>query len=221
MMLLINIPLFIIGIIIFGKMFGIKTLWGIFALSFFIDLFASERFTGALFLKDFIFKVNDIKKHGAPQIIKQYHVRHILIKVNEITGDEEAHQKILGIRNTIMQDTGNPAKESADFVRLAKQYSEDTSSINGGDIGWVSKGDTVPAFEQTMINTPVGVVSQPIHSPFGWHILQVLGTRESNLSNDREKAEIRQEIHDNKANTLYNQWMRDIRDSAYVQMNDN
>ena len=169
----------------------------------------------------FIFKVNDIKKHGAPQIIKQYHVRHILIKVNEITGDEEAHQKIMGIRNTIIQDAADPAKESADFIRLAKQYSEDTSSINGGDIGWVSKGDTVPAFEQAMINTPVGVVSEPIHSPFGWHILQVIGTRESNLSNDREKAEIRQEIHENKANTLYNQWLRDIRDSAYVKMNDN
>ncbi len=59
MMLLINIPLFIIGVIIFGKMFGLKTLWGIFSLSFFIDLFASERFTGALLFKDFIFKVND------------------------------------------------------------------------------------------------------------------------------------------------------------------
>lgn len=169
----------------------------------------------------FIFKVNDIKQHGAPQIVHQYHVRHILIKVNEITGDEEARQKILGIRNTLMQDAGNPIKESADFVRLAKQYSEDTSSINGGDIGWVSKGDTVPAFEQAMLNTPIGVISEPIHSPFGWHILQVIGVRDSNLSNDKEKAEIRQELHDNKANTLYNQWLRDIRDSAYVKMNEN
>ncbi len=169
----------------------------------------------------FIFKVNDIKKHGAPQMVRQYHVRHILIKVNEVTGDEEAHQKILGIRNTIMQDAKNPALESADFARLAKQYSEDTSSIKGGDIGWVSKGDTVPAFEQAVMSTPVGVISQPIHSPFGWHILEVLETRDSNLSNDREKAEIRQEIHENKANTLYNQWLRDIRDSAYVKMNDN
>jgi uncharacterized membrane-anchored protein YitT (DUF2179 family) len=59
LMLLINIPLFIIGIIIFGKMFGIKTLWGIFTLSFFTDLFASERFTSAAFLKDFIFRIND------------------------------------------------------------------------------------------------------------------------------------------------------------------
>ncbi len=59
LMLLINIPLFIIGVIIFGKMFGFKTLWGIFALSFFTDIFASERFTGANFFKDFIFRVNE------------------------------------------------------------------------------------------------------------------------------------------------------------------
>ncbi len=168
----------------------------------------------------FIFKVNDIKKHGAPQMVHQYHVRHILIKVNDATSDNEAHQKIIGIRNKILENAKNPQIESYNFAGLAKKYSEDTSSIKGGDLGWVSRGDTVPVFESAVINTPIGVISQPIHSGFGWHILEVLGTRDVNLSDDREKAEIRQEIHDSKANTLYIEWQRNIRDAAYVKMND-
>ena len=169
----------------------------------------------------FIFKINDIKKHGEPQIVRQYHVRHILIKVNEITGDNEAHQKILMIKSVLDKDANNPKQLNLDFIKYAKQYSEDTSSINGGDIGWVSKGDTVPAFEQAMLTTPIGVISQPVHSPFGWHILEVTEVRDSNLTNDREKAEIRQELRENKAQMLYTQWLRDIRETAYVKMNDN
>ena len=168
----------------------------------------------------FIFKVNDIKKHGAPQMVRQYHVRHILIKVNETTTDNEAHQKILGIRNMLVNGTKSPSGESYDFASLAKMYSQDTSSIKGGDLGWVSKGDTVPTFESGIINTPIGVISQPIHSPFGWHILEVEEQRDINMANDREKAEIRQEIHDNKVATLYIEWQRDVRDAAYVKMND-
>lgn len=167
----------------------------------------------------FIFKLTGIKQHGTPQIVRQYHVRHILIKVNELTSDEEAHQKIISIRDQLMKDTGNPQKESADFIKLAKQYSEDTSSIKGGDIGWVIKGDTVPQFEQAMLTTPIGQISQPIRSPFGWHILQVMETRDSNLANDREKAEIRQDLRNTKAEMLYTEWMRNLREMAYVKIN--
>ena len=67
----------------------------------------------------FIFKLTGIKQHGTPQIVRQYHVRHILIKVNELTSDEEAHQKIISIRDQLMKDTGNPQKESSDFIKLA------------------------------------------------------------------------------------------------------
>lgn len=167
----------------------------------------------------FIFKLTGIKQHGTPQIVRQYHVRHILIKVNELTSDEEAHQKIISIRDQLMKDTGNPQKESADFIKLAKEYSDDTSSIKGGDIGWVTKGDTVPQFEQAMLTTPIGQISQPIRSPFGWHILQVMETRDSNLANDREKAEIRQDLRNTKAEMLYAEWMRNLREMAYVKIN--
>lgn len=169
----------------------------------------------------FIFKVNGIKQHGMPQIVKQYHVKHILIKVNELTSDEEAHQKINSIRDQLIKDNGDPTKQNKDFTDLAKRYSEDTSSIKGGDIGWVSKGDTVPQFEQAMLKTPVGQISEPIRSPFGWHILEVIETRDSNLANDKEKAEIRQELRETKAQLLYTEWVRNLRDMAYVKLNDN
>jgi peptidyl-prolyl cis-trans isomerase SurA len=168
----------------------------------------------------FIFKVNEIRKHGTLQIVKQYHVRHILVKVNENTSDDEARQKINEVKSKLDQGAKDPTKLNSDFIKYAKQYSEDTSSISGGDIGWVSSGDTVPAFEQTILKTPIGVVSDPVRTPFGWHILQVTGIRDSNLTNDREKAAIRQELRDNKATMLYAQWIRDIREMAYVKMND-
>lgn len=168
----------------------------------------------------FIFKVNAIKQHGSPQIVRQYHVRHILVKVNELTSDDEAHQKIQNVYNQLAKDAGNPALESKEFTDLAKQYSDDTSSLKGGDLGWLNKGDTVPQFEQQMMSNPVGKISQPFKSPFGWHILEVTETRDSNLANDREKAEIRQELRETKAQMLYTEWIRNLRDMAYVKMSD-
>ncbi len=167
----------------------------------------------------FIFKVNQIKKHGDANIVKQYHVRHILIKVNELTSENEAHQKILSIKDDLNKYNGNESAQTKEFINLAREYSEDTSSINGGDIGWISKGDTVPEFEKVVLSIPLNTVSEPIRTPFGWHLLEVYGVRDSNLANDVERAEIRKEIREVKAQFMYAQWIRDIRDSAYVKMN--
>ena len=169
----------------------------------------------------FIFKLNDIKKHGTPQIVKQYHVRHILVKVNELTGDSEAYHKIMIVKNKLNQDGNDQTKLNQDFPKLAQEYSDDTSNTKGGDIGWISKGDTVPAFESAIINIPINTISEPIRSPFGWHIVEVLATRDSNLTNEKEKAEVRQDIRENKSQLLYAQWLRDIREAAYVKINDN
>ncbi len=168
----------------------------------------------------FIFKINDKRQHGTVQVVKQFHVRHILIKVNENTGDEEAHQKILMIEKTLLNDK-DKEKQNQDFISLAKQYSQDTSSIKGGDIGWISVGDTVPAFEQVLVNIKLNTISQPVRTQFGWHIIEVLDVRNSNLTDDKEKAEIRQEIRDNKASLLYTQWLKDLRETAFVKINDN
>ncbi|MDD3266596.1 MAG: peptidylprolyl isomerase [Burkholderiales bacterium] len=168
-----------------------------------------------------IFKVNGIKQHGTPQIVKQYHVRHILIKVNELTSDDEAERKIDGLYNKLAKDKNDKAAESAEFTELSKQYSDDPgSAIKGGDIGWTSKGDTVPQFEQTILATPVGEISKPFRSPFGWHILQVMETRDSNMANEKERTDIRQELRETKAQVLYTEWIRNIKDTAYIKINN-
>ena len=125
------------------------------------------------------------------------------------------------IESTLQKYKNNTEEEKVEFVKLAKQYSEDTSSINGGDIGWIGKGDTVPTFESTVIHTPVGVVSAPVRTPFGWHILMVNAVRDSDQTTDREKATIRQELREMKATLMYVEWIRNIRDSAYVKKNEN
>ena len=79
----------------------------------------------------------------------------------------------------------------------------------------------MPQFEQVMLSTPINTVSQPFRSPFGWHILEVIAVRDSNLANDREKAEIRQELRETKAQIMYTEWVRNLRDMAYVKINDN
>lgn len=169
----------------------------------------------------FIFKVNSIKKYGTPQIVTQYEVRHILVKVGETMSDSEAHQKILMVKKMLDKYADDSTKQDKEFKLLAKKYSDDTSSINGGNIGWVSKGDTVPAFEKVVMSIKPNTISDPIRTPFGWHVLEVLGTRESNLMDDKEKAEIRNELRESKGEMLYTQWLRDIRAMAYVKMNDN
>ena len=168
-----------------------------------------------------IFKLNDVKKHGSPQMVRQYNVRHILVKVNELTGDSEAYNKIMIVENKLKQDGNDQNKLNIDFPVMAKEYSDDASNIKGGDIGWISSGDTVPTFESAVMNLPLNTISKPIRTPFGWHIIEVLDIRNSNLSSEREKAEVRQDIRQNKSQLLYAQWLRDIYEAAYVKINDN
>jgi peptidyl-prolyl cis-trans isomerase SurA len=168
-----------------------------------------------------IFKINDIKTINTPQAIKQYNVRHILIKVGENNSNEEAHQKIVMIENMLGKYKNNLNLESQEFAKLAKEYSEDSSSINGGSLGWVNSGDTVPTFEQIMIKTPIGKISEPFRTPFGWHILQVDGIRSKDKTSEVLRASIRQEIKEIKATLLYAEWLRNIRDAAYIRINDN
>lgn len=168
-----------------------------------------------------IFKINDIRQHGSPQIVRQYEVRHILVKVNELVSDNEAHQKIDKIYDDLAQYKNDPVKESEVFAALAKQYSDDPgSAIKGGALGWSSKGEMVPQFEHVMTTTPVGQVSKPFRSAFGWHILEVTGVRDSNMANEKERSEIRNEIRESKSQVQYTEWLRNLRETAYVKVND-
>ena len=143
-------------------------------------------------------------------IIDQTHARHILIKINELTSENEAKLKITQLKERL--DRGEQ------FEELARLYSEDTSAALGGDLGWLSPGDTVAAFEQTMNKLLPGQISEPVQSQFGWHLIQVLERRTQDVSLDRRRQAARQAIRTRKADVVIQEWLRQLRDQAYVEI---
>lgn len=158
----------------------------------------------------YILKLNDRRSSNENLMVDQTHVRHILIKLSEVVSESEAKHKIDVIRERIVN--GTP------FEEMARQYSEDGSASNGGDLGWVNPGDTVPAFEREMNALELNQVSQPVLTPFGWHIIQVLGRRKEDMTQQAARLKARQEIHARKAEEAYNDWIRELRDRAYVDI---
>lgn len=157
-----------------------------------------------------IFKLNERRSGSSTLIVEQTHVRHILLKPTEVLSDKEAHQKIDSIKERI--DHGTP------FEDMARQYSDDGSASNGGDLGWINPGDTVPVFEKTMGELAINEVSVPIRSQFGWHIIQVLERRKQDMSKESKRLKARQEIRARKAEEAYNDWVQELRDKAFVEL---
>ncbi|WP_199406718.1 peptidylprolyl isomerase [Chromobacterium sp. ATCC 53434] len=157
----------------------------------------------------FIFQLQDKRAGGAPMMVEQYHVRHILIRTNEAVSEADARARIDQVRDRIMR--------GAKFADMAKLYSEDGSNAKGGDLGWVNLGDLVPEFEKAMVALPVDQLSQPVRSPFGWHLILVEGRRNQDVSSDHEKMAIKQQIRSRKMEQAYADWVRQLRDSAFVE----
>ena len=115
----------------------------------------------------------------------------------------------------------NELKERLDhggkFEELAKTHSEDASGSSGGDLGWLSPGDTVPEFDQAMNALQPGQISEPVQSPFGWHLIQVLERRTQDVSQERQRQAARQAIRARKADAAFQEWLQRLRDRAYVE----
>ena len=124
-----------------------------------------------------IVKLAEMRSRNAPTVVEQTHVRHILIKVNEVVSEAEGKARIDRIRDRI--ETGGK------FEDQAKLNSEDASSAKGGDLGWISPGDTVSDFETAMAKLKIGEVSQPIRTQFGWHLMQVSERRTQDITAER------------------------------------
>ena len=152
-----------------------------------------------------------LEKRGkaAPAGVQQTNVRHILLRAREGLSESEARERLRRLRERIVAGT--------DFAEIAKVHSEDASAQKGGDLGWVAPGDTVPEFERAMNALKEGEVSEPIQTPFGWHLVQVVQRRSDELSDDRKKAAARQAIRARKADEAYQDWLRQIRDRAFVE----
>lgn len=157
-----------------------------------------------------ILKVTDKRGGSSPLIIEQTHARHILIKLSEIMSEKDAKQKMDGIKERL--DNGEK------FEVLARQFSEDGTASNGGDLGWVNPGDTVPQFEKAMNSLKPDEISEPVLSPFGWHVIQVLERRKQDMSKEAARLKARQEIRSRKADEAYQDWIRELRDRAFVEL---
>lgn len=157
-----------------------------------------------------ILKLTDKRGGTSPLLIEQTHARHILIKLSEVMSEKDAKLKIEGIKNRL--DNGEK------FEVLARQFSEDGTASNGGDLGWVNPGDTVPQFEKAMNSLQINEISAPVLSPFGWHLIQVLERRKQDMSKESARLKARQEIRARKAEEAYQDWIRELRDRAFVEL---
>ncbi|MFW2454875.1 peptidylprolyl isomerase [Methyloversatilis discipulorum] len=142
--------------------------------------------------------------------VSQTRARHILIKTSEVVNDAEARRRLTGIKERL--DNGG------DFEELARSNSQDLSAAKGGDLGWLYPGDTVPEFEKVMNALEPGKVSEPVQSPFGWHLIQVVERRVEDVSTERQRAAARLALRERKAEEVYQDWVRQLRDRAYVEI---
>lgn len=146
-------------------------------------------------------------------MVKQTHARHILIRTSSEISDEQARKTLLDLKQQI--------ENGVNFAELASQYSEDPGSkIKGGDLGWASPGDFVSAFENVANSLSIGQLSEPFKSPFGWHILEVLGHREHDKTQSNKENQARNTIQKRKIDEELRLWLRRIRDEAYVEYID-
>jgi len=146
---------------------------------------------------------------AAMPALRQTHARHILIKVNELVSEAEARRKLVVIKERL--DNG------ADFAEQARLNSNDLSAARGGDLGWLYQGDTVPDFEKAMDALKIGQISQPVQSPFGFHLIQVLERRTEEASAERRRLVARAALRDRTSDEAYQDWIRQMRDRAYVE----
>ena len=157
-----------------------------------------------------ILKLNDKRGAAQAEAVTQTHVRHILLRTSEIQSLEDARQKLLNLRERV--------ENGDDFAALTRAHSEDTgSAASGGDLGWVNPGMMVPEFEKAMNALKPNQLSQPVRSSFGLHLIQVLGRRSHDITQERLEAAARQQIHARKADERYEQWARQLRDEAFVE----
>jgi peptidyl-prolyl cis-trans isomerase SurA len=156
-----------------------------------------------------IVKVFEERATGGKQVVDQTRARHILVKVNEVTSESDAKAKIDRIKDRL--DRG------AKFDELARLNSEDVSASKGGDLGWVSPGATVPAFEEAMAKLDINGISAPVRTAFGWHLIQVLERRKEDITLEKSRDAARQALRARKSDDSYQDWLRQLRDRAYVE----
>jgi peptidyl-prolyl cis-trans isomerase SurA len=156
-----------------------------------------------------IIKLKDIRT-GDKIIITQTKTRHILLTPNEIDKEADILRRLEQLRNRLVNGD--------DFAELSRAHSTDTmSAAQGGDLGWMSPGELVPQFEEMMNSLAIGELSPPFQTQFGWHILEVMDRREHDNTEDVKRANAREAIRQRKLGEAQDNWLRQMRDDAYVE----
>jgi len=156
-----------------------------------------------------LLKLLDKRGRDVALVVTQTHARHILIKTSEVVSETDAKRRLIELKERL--DNGAP------FADIARLHSEDGSGAKGGDLGWLSPGDTVPEFERAMNALAPNVVSESIRSQFGWHLIEVLERRKEDVTQEKQKLRARLEIRERKAEEAYQEFVRQLRDRAYVE----
>jgi peptidyl-prolyl cis-trans isomerase SurA len=158
-----------------------------------------------------ILRLNDRRGGGGSFMVEQTRARHILARVNELVSEADARRKVTVLRQRIV--------DGANFAELARLNSDDTvSAQRGGELGWTVPGDLVPEFERAMSALKIGEVSQPVRTPFGYHLIEVEERRTADLSADRKRIEARRVLRDRRADEAYHEWLRQLRDRSFVDL---
>ena len=158
-----------------------------------------------------IVKLNERRGGESQVIINQVHVRHILLKPNELDDDETVRQKLGKVRERILK--------GEDFAGIASATSEDPGSApDGGDLGWSGPGTFVPEFDKAIADLKPNEISEPFKSRYGWHIVQMLGTRTYDSTDDVRRQRAFAAIRESKADEETELWLRRLRDEAFVEV---
>jgi peptidyl-prolyl cis-trans isomerase SurA len=157
-----------------------------------------------------IVQVNDLRSAIQRSEIDQVLVRHILVTPNEIIDDQTAKQRL--------DDAVERIGEGEDFAEIAKLLSDDPGSSNlGGDLGWAGPGTFVPEFEEVVADLEIGGLSAPLHSRFGWHLIELLDRRVYDNTDDLKESNCMLRIQNGKLEDETQLWLRRIRDEAFVE----
>ena len=150
------------------------------------------------------------QRSGDQVLVEQHRTRHILLSPNELVSEEEALNRIRQLKYRL--------EEGEDFAQIARQHSDDRgSALDGGNLGWVTKGQMVPEFEEVMMYSDVGVISHPFRTEFGWHVLQVTERRSYDGTEEVRRQKARRAIGQRKKDDRLQTWLRRLRDEAYVE----
>lgn len=158
-----------------------------------------------------LFRLNEVRGGAQQAVVSQVHARHILVRTSELEDDQTVQQKLATIRERIL-------KGGEEFAAIAAVTSNDTgSAADGGDLGWAGPGTFVPEFEKQLDALSENEISPPFKTQYGWHIVQLLGRRVHDATQDKIRQQVHAQLRESKSEEETELWLRRLRDEAFVE----